>query len=62
MLLSVVVLSISCGGADEPFDLEQYEADNLQWRAERLARLRGPTGYLNLAGLFWLTDLAKLRG
>lgn len=56
LLLGVLALSSSCGSADEPFDLEQYEADNLQWRAERLDRLRGPTGYLNLAGLFWLEE------
>lgn len=56
LLLSVVALTAACGVADEPFDLEQYEADNLQWRADRLERLRGPTGYLNLAGLFWLDE------
>ena len=38
------------------FDLDQYTADNLQWRTERLGRLRGPDGYLNLAGLFWLEE------
>ncbi len=26
------------------------------WRAERLARLTAPQGYLNLVGLFWLED------
>jgi uncharacterized protein (DUF1684 family) len=56
LLIAAVALTVSCGGAGEPFDLQQYEADNLQWRAERLARLRGPTGYLNLAGLFWLEE------
>ena len=56
LVLSAVALFVSCGGADEPFDLAQYEADNVQWRVERLERLRGPTGYLNLAGLFWLEE------
>jgi len=56
VILGAVALSVACGDADEPFDLDQYTADNLQWRAERLERLRGPTGYLNLAGLFWLEE------
>ncbi len=62
LLLSAVALLVSCGGADEPFDLAQYEADNMQWRAERLERLRGPAGYLNLAGLYWLEDGAVTIG
>ena len=62
LLISAVALFAACGGADEPFDLAQYEADNVQWRAERLERLRGPTGYLNLAGLFWLEDGAVTIG
>jgi uncharacterized protein (DUF1684 family) len=62
LLLSAVALSVSCGDADEAFDLEQYQADNLQWRAERLERLHAPTGYLNLAGLFWLEEGAVAIG
>ncbi len=62
LVLSAVALLGSCGGADEPFDLAQYEADNMQWRAERLESLRGPTGYLNLAGLFWLEEGAVAIG
>ncbi len=62
LLLSAVALLVSCGGADEPFDLAQYEADNMQWRTERLERLRGPAGYLNLAGLYWLEDGAVSIG
>lgn len=62
MKFSICVLAIcvsslcaSCGQAEGPFELAQYEADILQWRAERLERLQGPGGYLNLVGLFWLT-------
>ena len=62
LLLSAAALSVACGGAGEAFDLEQYQADNLQWRAERLERLRAPTGYLNLAGLFWLEEGAVAIG
>lgn len=34
----------------------------MQWRAERLQRLKGPDGYLNLAGLFWLSDATTTLG
>jgi uncharacterized protein (DUF1684 family) len=54
--LGAIAQSAGCGGADDAIDLDQYTADNLQWRAERLQNLRGPDGYLNLAGLFWLEE------
>ena len=51
------LLSLSaCGPAEAPFDPVAYEAEIHEWRAERLERLRGPTGYLNLAGLYWLEE------
>ena len=56
LLLSAGALCVSCGPNEDPFDLASYEADTGQWRAERIERLKGPTGYLNLAGLFWLTE------
>jgi len=56
LLLSAGALCVSCGLNEDPFDLASYEADTEQWRAERIERLIGPTGYLNLAGLFWLTE------
>lgn len=55
-LLGLVFLTTSCAPADAPMDLEQYEAELQQWREQRLERLRGPNGYLNLAGLYWLED------
>lgn len=55
LAICVSSLCVSCGQAEGPFDLAQYEADILQWRVERLERLQGPGGYLNLVGLFWLT-------
>lgn len=45
----------SCSADEQAFDLESYEAELAQWRSERLANLRGPTGYLNLVGLYWLS-------
>ena len=55
LLTCASLLCASCGQIEDPGDLLQYEADILQWRAERLERLQGPDGYLNLVGLFWLT-------
>jgi uncharacterized protein (DUF1684 family) len=60
--LAVIALATACGSRDDVLDLAQYESDNLAWRAARLERLRGPDGYLNLAGLFWLTDGATTIG
>jgi len=61
MKFSICVLAIcvsslcaSCGQAEDPLDLAQYEIDTLRWRAERVENLKGPDGFLNLAGLFWL--------
>ncbi len=49
------LICVSCGQAEDPLDLAQYESDLLRWRAERIENLKGPGGYLNLAGLFWLS-------
>ena len=52
----IVTFLTSCS-ADEPaFDVEAYGAELAQWRVERLESLKGPTGYLNLVGLYWLRD------
>jgi uncharacterized protein (DUF1684 family) len=62
-LVAIAACLIAGCGSDEPaFDRESYEADILAWRAERLARLKGPDGFLNLAGLFWLENGATRIG
>ena len=33
---------------------KRYVDEIKQWDAERLAELKGATGWVNLAGLFWL--------
>ena len=50
--LAGLLLLSACAG--DSLDPEAYEAAVVEWREDRLARLRGETGYLNLAGLFWL--------
>lgn len=44
----------SCSQAEPVLDASAYEQQIMEWRAERLARLKEPTGYLNQIGLFWL--------
>jgi uncharacterized protein (DUF1684 family) len=53
-------LAASCSVKHEAVDLEAYKAELLEWRAKRVEYLRGPTGYLNLVGLFWL-ESASVR-
>ena len=39
-----------------PFDLVAYHLEIESWHQKRLENLKGPKGWLNLAGLFWLKD------
>ena len=50
--VAAVMLLGACAG--ESLDTQAYEAAVVDWREDRLARLRSETGYLNLAGLYWL--------
>lgn len=54
--LCLTLLAVSCAKVEGPVDPASYEAELFDWRAQRLERLRGPNGYLNLAGLFWLKN------
>ncbi len=40
----------------------RYETALAEWRADRVARLKGPDGWLNLAGLYWLKEGANSFG
>lgn len=46
----------SAGDADTPATDANYVAEIEEWRVGRMERLRAENGYLNLAGLFWLTE------
>ena len=52
--LLVLVLNASCSSSADEFDTALHEADVLAWRESRRASLMAPTGFLNLAGLYWL--------
>ena len=49
-------LVAACGADDTAPDPAAYAAEIDAWRAGRLERLKGPEGYLNLVGLYWLAE------
>jgi uncharacterized protein (DUF1684 family) len=51
-----VCLLSACSPKQEGVDPAAYEAEVFEWRQERLEHLKGPEGYLNLVGLYWLPD------
>ena len=55
--LSIPILALllaSCSKSGAAFDEAAYQAEIMQWRAERLENLLAPSGYLNQVGLYWL--------
>ncbi len=54
--LAVSLLGCACDSTNSAVvpDQDAYLAEIATWKAERVARLKGPTGYLNLVGLYWL--------
>lgn len=57
-----VTVITACGTDEAAIDPAVHEAEILEWRAGRLQRLKGPDGYLNLAGLFWLDEGTSTLG
>ena len=53
-ILLALVPSIGSVALADDFDLALHEADVLAWRESRRESLMAPTGFLTLAGLFWL--------
>jgi uncharacterized protein (DUF1684 family) len=57
LLTITVVLTGGCNPAQPVIsDEEAYARSVAEWRQARLERLKGPEGWLNLAGLFWLEE------
>jgi len=61
-LLGVVLLSSARSSGEVQVESEAYEQEILQWRTERLANLKAPSGYLNLVGLYWLENGTTMIG
>jgi len=57
-LLVAVAILPACepGGVANTVSPAQFELDSLRWKEQRLANLKGPDGYLNLVGLYWLQE------
>jgi hypothetical protein len=53
-LLLALLLNASCTSAADGLDPAAHEAQILEWRDSRRASLLAPTGFLSLAGLYWL--------
>ena len=59
---SLFIWSCDSGSSAGLQDAETYLSEVATWKTERVTRLKGPTGYLNLAGLFWLRQDVSTMG
>ena len=55
-MLMALSLNASCSNAADEVGAAALEAEILEWRESRRASLMAPTGFLNLAGLYWLDE------
>ncbi len=60
--VAVFAFACSAGDAEMSGADDAYVADVEAWRVGRLQRLKAEDGYLNLAGLFWLSDITSSFG
>jgi len=62
-MLAVMLLLPGLARADAvALSGDDYHTSLESWKAARLASLKGPSGYLNLAGLFWLKQQQSTFG
>ncbi len=59
LVAAVILAQPATGRESEP---ARYERALAEWRADRVASLKGPDGWLNLAGLYWLKEGANSFG
>ncbi|HRI79435.1 MAG TPA: DUF1684 domain-containing protein [Cyclobacteriaceae bacterium] len=55
-LIIVIVALISCTPKKAEVDPVAYAAEIEAWHQKRVENLKGPNGWLNVAGLYWLND------
>ena len=53
---SIAGVQVMSANVEESKKPQSYQAEIEQWRAQRVARLQGPSGWLSLIGLHWLKD------
>ena len=56
LLAAAVVVTAGCDRSLARIGADEHEQLVLEWRNGRLERLMAEDGFLNLAGLFWLTE------
>jgi len=57
VLLPIAISITGCTNSSTVIeDPDSYKREILSWQQSRLERLKGETGWLNLAGLFWLEE------
>jgi uncharacterized protein (DUF1684 family) len=61
-LLMVLLLLLSCHNSSENTDKETYQKEIEAWYAKRVNNLKGPKGWLNVSGLFWLKEGLNTMG
>lgn len=54
--VSLFCLTLACQSKPEVVTSPEYVQEIDQWHAVRIERLKSPTGWLNVAGLFWLHE------
>ncbi len=60
--LLVAAVLLAQPATSEESEPARYESALAEWRADRVADLKGPDGWLNLAGLYWLEEGANSFG
>lgn len=58
LALPLVILITGCNNKEKI----TYEQEIADWKASRLERLKGKNGWLNLAGLYWLSEAENTIG
>lgn len=59
IILAALLLILSCSpkkGAESSIDHAAYKLEIEAWHKKRVDDLKGPSGWLNLAGLYWLEE------
>jgi uncharacterized protein (DUF1684 family) len=57
LAFAVLTLALAgCSPKENAIDIEAYKLEIDTWHSGRVERLKAPTGWLSVAGLFWLND------
>jgi len=56
IILPILQATTSCSSGENDQVFEEYLTSYNEWGKNRISSLKGPEGWLNLAGLFWLEE------